>query len=183
MQKKSHRIIQRVEHRIVLIRGQKVMVDADLAELYGVSTKRLNEQVRRNLQRFPADFMFQLTTQETRFLRSHLVTSNLRSQFATSSSEHGGRRYLPFVFTEQGVAMLSSVLNSERAIQVNIAIMRAFVKLRRILATHRKFAQKLMELEQRLEGHDQQIRSIFDAIREFTTSSQPLRRRIGFHSE
>ncbi len=109
--------VQLIERRIYLIRGQKVMIDEDLAELYGVPTKRLNEQVSRNSKRFPEDFMFRLTNDEA---------ENLRSQFATSRSKHGGRRTLPYVFTEQGVAMLSSVLNSERAIEVNIAIMRAF---------------------------------------------------------
>ena len=182
MSKSRNSLIERVEHRILLIRGQKVMLDADLAELYGVPTKRINEQVRRNAQRFPVDFMFQLTGAEVGFLRSQFATSNLKSQYVTSREKRGGRRYLPYVFTEQGVAMLSSVLNSERAIQVNIAIMRAFVKLRRILTAHKGLAQKLAKLERRLEGHDEQIRSLFDAIRQLMMPPVPSRRRIGFHS-
>lgn len=158
------------------------MLDSDLAELYGVPTKRLNEQVHRNASRFPHDFMFQLTQGEADSLRSHFATLNLRSQIATSKSRHGGRRYLPFAFTEQGVAMLSTVLNSERAIQVNIAIIRTFVRLRQMLATHRELGQKLAELERKVEGHDQKIRSVFDAIRQLMTPPGPARRRIGFHS-
>src|SRR5579875_1408688 len=127
---------ERIERRILLIRGQKVMLDANLAELYGVTTKRLNEQVRRNIDRFPDDFMLKLTREEV---------EALRSQFATSSS-WGGRRYNPLAFTEQGVAMLSGVLRSQRAVQVNIAIMRAFVKLREMLASHRDLARRLDEM-------------------------------------
>jgi hypothetical protein len=162
---------ERIEKAIFLIRGHKVMLDADLAELYGVTTKRLNEQVRRNLSRFPADFMFQLDGQEA---------SALRSQIATSKEGRGGRRYLPHVFTEQGVAMLSSVLNSERAIEVNIAIMRVFVRLREMMATHKELAFKLVELEERLEGHDEQIQNIFDAIRQLMTPPERERKKIGF---
>jgi hypothetical protein len=125
--------LERIERSILLIRGHKVMLDADLAVLYAVSTKRLNEQVRRNRSRFPGDFMFQLTGEEVR---------SLRSQFATSKKGRGGRRYSPLVFTEQGIAMLSTVLNSERAIQVNIEIMRAFVRLREMIATHKDLARK-----------------------------------------
>ncbi len=138
----------------------------------------LNEQVRRNIARFPSDFMFQLTARETRSLRSQFAISNRQGR--------GGRRYAPLVFTEQGVAMLSSVLNSERAIQVNIVIMRAFVKLKQVLATHRVLARKLAELEHRLErqveGQGHQIHSIFDAIRQLMAPTGPSRRRIGFHS-
>ena len=176
-------LIERVGRKILLIRGHKVMLDSDLAELYGVTTKRLNEQVRRNMSRFPSDFMFQLTSEEGKSLRSQAAILNLRSQFATSSSGYGGRRYLPLVFTEQGVAMLSSVLNSERAIQVNIVIMRVFVKLKQVLTTHRTLARKLAELERRLEGHDQHIQSLFDAIRQLMITPEPSRRRIGFHRE
>ncbi len=125
-----------IQGKIILIRGQKVMLDADLAELYEVSTKRLNEQVRRNPGRFPSDFMFQLTKEEYEILRSQLAAPSW-----------GGRRYLPYAFTEQGVAMLSSVLTSERAILVNVEIMRTFVRLREILATHKELARKLEELE------------------------------------
>jgi hypothetical protein len=145
---------ERIERSILLIRGHKVMLDADLAVLYGVSTKRLNEQVRRNRSRFPDDFMFQLSGKEVR---------SLRSQFATSKQGRGGRRYAPLVFTEQGIAMLSTVLNSERAIQVNIEIMRAFVRLREMIATHKDLARKLEALEKR---YDAQFKVVFDAIRE-----------------
>ncbi|MBI5020846.1 MAG: ORF6N domain-containing protein [Ignavibacteriales bacterium] len=163
--------IERIEQQIFLIRGQKAMLDSHLALLYGVSTKRLNEQVRRNISRFPEDFMFQLTPEEYIFLRS---------QIATSKSGSGGRRYLPLAFTEQGVAMLSTVLNSERAIQVNIAIMRAFVKLRQILATHKDLAHKLEELERKFETHDIQIKSVFEAIRQLMTPPEKPKRQIGF---
>ena len=166
-------LIELVERRILLIRGHKVMLDSDLAELYGVPTFRLNEQVKRNIKRFPSDFMFRLTAEETKSLRSQIAISNRKGR--------GGRRYAPLVFTEQGVAMLSSVLNSERAIQVNIVIMRAFVKLKQLLATHRTLARKLAELEHRLEGHDQEIRSLFEAIRQLMIPPKPPRRRIGFH--
>ena len=161
--------VERIEKSIFLIRGHKIMLDADLAELYGVTTKRLNEQVRRNISRFLIDFMFQLDEQET---------SALRSQIATSKEGRGGRRYLPYVFTEQGVAMLSSILHSERAVQVNIAIMRVFVRLREMMATHKELAFKLIELEERLEGHDEQIQNIFEAIRQLMTPPEPPRKRI-----
>jgi len=160
--------VERIERLILLIRGHKVMLDSGLAELYGVTTKRLNEQVRRNLSRFPEDFMFQLTESETQVLRS---------QFATSKEGRGGRRYLPYAFTEQGVAMLSSVLNSERAINVNIEIMRAFVRLRRILASHADLARKLDSLEKK---YDTQFKVVFDAIRELMKPPETKRRPIGF---
>jgi hypothetical protein len=142
------------EKSILVIRGLKVMLDSDLAELYDVPTRRLNEQVRRNIRRFPSDFMFQLTADEAK---------SLRSQIAISKAGRGGRRYLPLVFTEQGVAMLSTVLNSERAI--NIEIMRAFVRLRQLLSAHRQLAQKLTQLERKIGTHDEQIQVIFEAIR------------------
>ena len=160
-----------IEKKIYIIRGQKVMLDRDLAELYGVSTKRLNEQVRRNIKRFPEDFMFQLTNEEAEILRSHFAT--LR---------HGQHtKYSPYVFTEQGVAMLSSVLASDRAIEVNIAIMRAFVRLRAIISTHRELAEKLRELERKVGRHDKEIIAIFEAIKQL---AEPLterkKRKIGF---
>jgi hypothetical protein len=158
---------ERIERRILLIRGQKVMLDADLAELYEVETKALNQSVRRNIERFPEDFMFRLTAEEAANLRSQIVTSSL----------WGGSRYRPLAFTEQGVAMLSSVLRSPRAVQVNIAIMRAFVKLREILASHRDLAHRLEEMEDR---YDAQFRAVFDAIRELMTPPEKTRRRIGF---
>lgn len=157
-----------VEHRIFLIRGRRVMLDSDLAELYGVETKALNQAVRRNQARFPQDFMLQLGREEAAALRSH---------FVTSKSVRGGRRYRPYVFTEHGVAMLSSVLRSERAIQVNIAIMRAFAKLREILATHKDLARKLEEMEKK---YDAQFRVVFDAIRRLLEPPVPSRRRVGF---
>jgi phage regulator Rha-like protein len=161
---------ERIEKAILLIRGQKVMLDSDLAELYGVATKVLNQAVKRNVSRFPEDFMFQLTWKEAEEL--------LRSQFVTlKRGQH--RKYRPFVFTEQGVAMLSSVLNSERAVQVNIAIMRAFVKLREILGTHKELARKLNELERK---YDDQFRVVFDAIRRLMEPEpEPKRGRFGFH--
>lgn len=135
-------ILESVEDRIHLIRGQKVMLDSDLAVLYGTPTFRLNEQVKRNRKRFPDDFMFQLTGAEA---------AALTSQIAMSNNGRGGRRTLPYAFTEQGVAMLSSVLNSERAIEVNIAIMRAFIRLRSVLAAHKVLARKIAELEQKTD--------------------------------
>jgi hypothetical protein len=144
-----------IERRSYLIRGQKVMLDSDLAELYQVQTFRLNEQVKRNRNRFPEDFMFQLRKEEAK---------SLISQFARSKKGRGGRRTLPYAFTEQGVAMLSTVLNSDRAIQVNIVIMRAFVKLRELLSTHKEVLQKLDELERKYQRHDAQIKVVFDAI-------------------
>ena len=162
---------QIIENKIFIIRDHKIMLDKDLAMLYGVSTKRLNEQVRRNMKRFPEDFMLILTRQEVTILSS---------QFATS--RWGGLRHLPYAFTEQGVAMLSSVLNSERAIQVNIVIMRAFVKLREILSTHKELAHKLKELEGKFEKHDTEILMIFDAIRQLMEPPpEPLKPKIGFH--
>ncbi len=165
--------VERIEHAILLIRGQKVMLDRDLAALYGVETKSLNKAVRRNLDRFPSDFMFQLTAEEAQ---------NLRFQIGTSSSGYGGRRYLPYVFTEQGVAMLSSVLRSKQAVQVNVAIMRAFVRLREALALHKELARKLNELEKKIEGHDTAIQSLFEAIRQLMAPPVPQPKpEIGFH--
>jgi hypothetical protein len=159
---------QLIERRIFVIRGHKVMLDSDLAELYEVPTKRLNEAVARNRSRFPDDFMVELTDEETDALRSQISTSKGR----------GGRRYNPYVFTEQGVAMLSSVLRSDRAVQVNIAIVRAFVRLRELSATHADLARKLEDLERK---YDQQFAVVFDAIKELI---EPLadepRRQIGF---
>ena len=147
-----------------------VMLDSDLAELYRVSTYNLNKAVKRNRDRFPEDFCFQLSREEHRILRF---------QFGISRQGHGGRRFPPYAFTEQGVAMLSSVLRSKRAVMVNIAIMRAFVKLRELLATHRDLAEKLEALESK---YDTQFKAVFDAIRELMAPPKPVRRRIGFHS-
>ena len=163
--------VELIEKKIYLIRGHKVMLDSDLAELYGVETKGLVRAVKRNIDRFPPDFMFQLTKEEF---------DNLRFHFGTSS-QWGGRRYLPYAFTEQGVAMLSSVLRSKRAIQVNIAIMRVFVRLRQILSTHKELAYKLTELERKIERDDEEIKAIFDAIKQLMTPPEKPRKRIGFH--
>ena len=161
-----------IEKRILLLRGLKVILDADLAKLYGVETFNLNKAVTRNLDRFPDDFMFQLTSQELR---------NLIFQCGISS--WGGTRKLPRAFTEQGVAMLSSVLKSKRAVHVNIAIMRAFVRLCQALSTNKELAQKLEELERKVENHDEHIRSLFDAIRLLMEPTEPPRRRIGFRRD
>ena len=162
---------ERVEKRILLIRGQKVMLDADLAKLYGVESRTLIQAVERNRERFPDDFMFQL---------SRIEFDALRSQTVISKKGRGGRRYLPYVFTEQGVAMLSSVLRSKRAVQVNVEIMRAFVRLRQMIASHKDLARRFDELERK---YDAQFRVVFDAIRELMAPIAPPRRRIGFQRE
>jgi ORF6N domain len=162
--------IQRVVQAIHWIRGQKVLLDSDMAALYKVTTGNLNKAVRRNLLRFPADFMFRLTAAEVR---------NLRFQIGISS--WGGRRATPYAFIEQSVAMLSSVLNSERAVRVNIAIMRAFVKLRELLETNRELAQNFSELEKRVGKHDREIVAILEAIRQLMAPAEKPRREIGFH--
>ena len=157
-----------IPQRILTIRGHRVMLDVDLAELYDVPTKSLNQAIRRNMDRFPEDFMFQLTEAEF---------AGLRSQFVTSKKKRGGRRYMPYVFTEQGVAMLSGVLNSDRAVQVNIAIMRAFVRMRETMASHRELAQRLNALE---KTYDARFRVVFDAIRALMEPPKTPRKRIGF---
>ena len=164
--------IERIESKILLIRGQKVIIDRDIAKLYKVKSIALRQQVKRNKRRFPGDFMFKLTKKEAKILVSQNVIPSKKSL--------GG--YLPYAFTEQGVAMLSSVLHSERAVQVNIAIMRAFVKLRQILSTHTKLAHKLEQLERKIEKHDEKIRSIFEAIRQLMAPSEKPKRRIGFRT-
>ena len=190
--KKTTRIVPRtvvspeiVERHIFLIRGYKVMLDSHLAELYGVSVGRLNESVRRNIDRFPSDFMFQLSAKEFENMRMSSDNLNLISQFAISSLGWGGRRHPPYAFTEQGVAMLSGILKSKKAAQVNIAIMRAFVKLREILSTHKELAHKLDQLEQKIQKHDQDIQGIFEAIRGLMSSPalpEKPKIRIGFHA-
>jgi hypothetical protein len=166
--------IERIARAIYLLRGHKVMLDFDLAVLYGVATKVLNQAVKRNRDRFPEDFMFRLSVSETSSLRNW-------SQIVTSSRKHRGKRYRPYAFTEQGIAMLSSVLNSERAVKVNIAIMRAFVKLRQVLETNRELAQKFSEFERRIDKHDEEIAAILEAIRQLMTTPEKPRRQIGFH--
>jgi len=165
--------VEIIQNKIYLIRGQKVMLDRDLAKLYTVQTFRLNEQVKRNIKRFPDDFMFQLTKEEF---------DNLISQFAISS--WGGTRKLPYVFTELGVSMLSSVLNSERAIEVNIQIMRVFTKLREMMISHKDLARKIEDLERKFQNHDQKIMKIFEAIRQMMAvpdQTGPYKRsKIGF---
>ena len=159
-----------IERKIFMIRGHKVMLDKDLAELYGVPVKRLNEQVKRNIKRFPKDFMFQLSQEELACLRSQNVISKIQGR--------GGRRYLPHVFTEQGVAMLSTVLRSKRAIQVNVEIMRTFVKLRRMLESNKELKKKLAQLEQ---AYDKQFSIVFDAIRQLIAPAKSTKKLpIGF---
>jgi len=163
--------VGQIERRILMIRGERVMLDADLAALYGVETKLLVRTVKRNIERFPRDFMFQLTSKEF---------ENLRCQIGTSS-RWGGRRYRPYAFTEHGAIMAASVLNSERAVKVSVYVVRAFVKLREILGAHKQLSQKLAELEKRLEGHDEQIAALIEAIRELMTPPPAAeRKRIGF---
>jgi hypothetical protein len=160
----------RVERTILLIRGHKVMLDMDLAHLYGVTTKRLNEQVKRNRNRFPVDFMFQLTSKEKAEVVAncdHLATL----KFSPAK---------PFAFTEHGAVMVASVLNSKRAIEVSVYVVRAFVKVREVLGAHSKLAQKLTELERRVESHDTHIRSLFDGIRQLMEPTATKSRRIGF---
>jgi len=164
--------VEVIATKILEIRGKKVMLDADLARLYGVATKNLNKAVRRNKERFPEDFMFQLTKKETK---------SLRFQFGTS--KRGGRRYLPYAFTQEGVAMLSSVLNSKRAIQVNILIMRAFVKLKELLLTHKDLTIKIEALERKYSNHDVKIKAIFKAIHQLMAIPEKPKRRIGFHGD
>jgi len=158
-----------VESRIFVQRGQKVILDSDLAELYGVPVKRLNEQVKRNRVRFPQDFMFQLSAEEEQ---------SLRSQNATS--KRGGRRYLPYAFTEHGAIMAATVLNSERAVQMSVFVVRAFVRLREVLATNQQLAGKIDELERRLDTHDASIQELIEAIRELMEPAPASGRPIGF---
>ena len=166
---------ERIEQTILLIRGEKVILDVDLAVLYGVTTKRLNEQVRRNRDRFPGDFSFRLTNNEVAALRSH---------FATSNGPRGGRRYLPMAFTEHGAIMAASVLNTPCAVEMSVFVVRAFVRLRNFLATHKELGEKLAELERKLSSHDEQIVAIIDAIKCLMAPPGPTdKRRIGFRSE
>ena len=176
MTKKQLRQIEivpaQIDSLVHVIRGQRVMLDSDLARLYGVTTKRLNEQVARNCERFPEDFAYQLTLQE--------VTA-LRSQIATSKPGRGGLRYPPWVFTEHGVAMLSSVLRSPMAVRVNIEIMRAFVRLRRLMATPGELVEQLTRLAQTVQLHDEQIQSIIQVLKAMQERPEEPRHRIGFH--
>lgn len=162
--------VERVEETILYIRGQKVILDADLAKLYGVTTKRLNEQVKRNRDRFPEDFMFRLTTEE-----KAEVVANCDHLSTLKYS-----RALPHVFTEHGAIMAATVLNTSRAIEASVFVVRAFVRLREMVATHKELARKLSELEQHLRGHDQQIQTIFEAIRQLMAPPERSRKKIGF---
>ena len=178
---------EQIALRIRHFRGEKVLLDFDLAALYGVETRVLNQAVRRNADRFPADFMFQLSSEEAETL-SQVVTPSVAghdvsnsSQIVMSSGKYRGKRYRPYAFTEQGVAMLSSVLNSESAVKMNIAIMRAFVQLRRALETNRELARKFSELERRIDKHDAEIDAILEAIRQLMAPPEKARREIGFH--
>lgn len=162
---------ERIEHSILLLRGHKVLLDNSLAALYAVETRALIQAVQRNKDRFPSDFMFQLTSREF---------NNLKSQTVISSSNWGGRRSAPYAFTEQGVAMLSSILRSQRAVRVNIEIMRAFVRLRQLLSTNQELAKRLDELEKK---YDDQFREVFDAIRELMAPPDHPKRRLGFSGE
>lgn len=177
---------EKIAPLVHMLRHEKVLLDSDLAELYGVPTKVLNQAVQRNLDRFPADFMFQLTEDELEILRSQIVTSKnaeplLRSQIVTLKP-HGGRRTLPYAFTEQGVVMLSSVLRSPRAVEVNIAIMRTFVQLRRLMDSNALLAEKIESLEAKYADHDQQFQIVFDAIRQLIAADDTPKREIGFHA-
>lgn len=164
--------IERIAHSILIAHRQRVLLDSDLAALYGVTTKRFNEQIKRNLARFPADFMFQLSAEDAAGLRSH---------FATSKPGRGGRRYAPYVFTEHGAIMAATILNSPRAAEMSVYVVRAFVRLRSMLASNKELARRLDELERKLATHDQAIVSILKAIRELTAPPpEPKRRGIGF---
>jgi hypothetical protein len=160
-----------VESRILFLRQQRVILDADIAELYGVPVKVLNQQIKRNRERFPADFVFRLTAKEH---------EGLRSQIVTSKKSRGGRRYSPYAFTEHGAIMAATVLNSERAVEMSVFVVRAFVRLREMVATNRKLAGKIDELEGRLDTHDSTIQDLIEAIKELMTPEDPPRKRIGF---
>ena len=164
--------VGKIEHLIFVVRGQKVILSSDLAVLYGVTTWRLNEQVKRNSRRFPYDFVFQLTPEED---------NALTSQFARSKTGRGGRRVLPYAFTEHGAIMAAMVLNSSRAVEMGVQIVRAFVRLRKLLAAHVELARKLNELDQKFGEHDEAIRNLFETIRRLLNPSPPKRRSIGFH--
>jgi hypothetical protein len=170
--------VDRIDEAIHLIRGEKVMLDRDLAVLYGVSAKQLNQAVKRHMDRFPKDFMFQLTIEEAKAWWLEVLTRRVRSQIVTlKRGQH--LKYRPYAFTEQGVAMLSSVLRSKRAVSVNVEIMRTFVRLRQMLATNAELARKLNELERK---YDAQFRVVFDAIRQLMTPAPVPRKKIGFRS-
>jgi hypothetical protein len=166
-------VARKVDSKIFVLRGQRVILDTDLAELYGVEVRHLNQQVKRNAKRFPAAFRFQLSPHELKILRSQNVIS---------SSGHGGARYFPYAFTEHGAIMAATVLNSDRAVEMSVFVVLAFVRMRRAIAGNRNVLTKLAELERRLETHDSEIQSLMDAIRELMAPDEPNRRRIGFEA-
>jgi len=173
MNKTAIVLANRVSSKILILRNQKVILDTDLAELYGVPVKRLNEQIKRNPQRFPDDFLFTLTSEEYQ---------NLKSQDATSGSSHGGRRYLPYAFTEHGAIMAATVLNSKRAIEMSVFVVRAFVQMRQSLVVNQHVVSKLSELEARLDNHDAEIQDLVVAIHELIAPLPASNRRIGFET-
>jgi ORF6N domain len=166
-------VARKVDSKIFVLRGQRVILDTDLAELYGVQVRHLNQQVKRNAKRFPLAFRFQLSAHELKILRSQNVIS---------SEGHGGARYRPYVFTEHGAIMAATVLNSQRAIEMSVFVVLAFVRMRRAIAGNRHILTKLAELERRLESHDAEIQDLMDAIRELMSPEEPNRRRIGFEA-
>ncbi len=168
--------VEVIERKILLIRGEKVMLDTDLAELYDVPTKRLNEQVKRNADRFPADFAFQLTAEEWKNVKALNDEAN-RSQFATGSQKHRDPRFMPWAFTEHGAIMAATMLNSKQAVAMSVHVVRAFVKLRELLGTHKDLARKIEEMEKK---YDSQFRVVFDAIRQLMTPPETKKRKIGF---
>jgi phage regulator Rha-like protein len=171
MTKKPAALAIPVESRILFLRHQRVVLDSDLAELYGVTVKRLNQQVQRNQGRFPADFMFRLNSKEDQILRL---------QIATSKKGRGGRRYPPYAFTEHGAIMAATVLNSKRAIEMSVFVVRAFVRMREMLLKNRQLAAKITELDRRLETHDTAIQDLIEAIKELMTPEETSKRKIGF---
>jgi phage regulator Rha-like protein len=171
MPKRPSTLAVPVESRILILRHHRVILDSDLAELYGVRVGQLNQQVKRNRERFPADFMFQLTAKEDQILRSQTVIS---------SQKHGGRRYSPYAFTEHGAIMAATVLNSKRAIEMSVFVVRAFVRMREMLLKNRQLAAKINELDRRLETHDTAIQDLIDAIKELMAPEETSKRKIGF---
>ena len=172
-----------IESVIQTVRGEKIILDADLARIYGVTTKRLNEQVKRNLDRFPSDFVFRLTQAEWERLVGRIANSDRpenRSQIATGSQKHHDPRFLPYAFTEHGALMAANVLNSPQAVEMSVLVIRAFVRMRHLLAAHKELTGKLSDLERKIGTHDEQIQAIFEAIRQLMTPPEPKRRKIGF---
>ena len=172
-----------IESVIQTVRGEKIILDADLARIYGVTTKRLNEQVKRNLDRFPSDFVFRLTQAEWERLVGRIANSDRpenRSQIATGSQRHRDPRFPPYAFTEHGAIMAANVLNSPRAVQMSVFVVRAFVRLRQMIATHKKMTSKLAELERKVASHNTHISSLFEAIRQLMSPPEPKKRKIGF---